>query len=1267
MTTPYFKTDIAVLDKMLGIDKKVEAEINNDLAKINNDRIVLIKGGPGSGKTTLGLQILNNHLKRNGIEGSTTFIAGYVSLEIDPDLSIEYASKSFQFDKLNEKSPNFYYKSNEKLRDSIKEFYNPKESHPPKLSDVIYKCLEIKQTPENKEAFKIIFFDSLNILIDIIHSVVDKNMNEREVIKSICEIDRGKDKNKRGKDKNDNENTIFLFSVEYHPILGQSKMAISESFMCDTEILLSVEAIFAAREKTIPNISSIGYKIEGDLDGKKVNEYRTFCRVLKTRFDNHQTRRCSYDIVNGEGIKFYETFPGDGQISLFHENSQQKEAWESFFIEDIPHQFPALRRETFDRKQMQQNFSSRRRFMKVPEKTDLYLSSYDNYWIHWFTTVEQKSIIRDFIQVESKTFKNYIDDCEKSGKYDEKSKLEPIINQIHKIFLDSIFDKKDIENLYKENKKKNFKISSKQNLNGKYFSLNVFDDMLYLIVNEDLSKKDIDIEIKNTCIKDVTAILFTTSLHGRIERKVIQFNRKYFASIIRNRQGTIILLSDGTNETLKFEKILFANSVHQKIEFRTSDVDKDCYLLFDSRYNTTYKSRRNYDKVDWLNDSDKYNLFVIKDNDIKENIEDLNCVSNLSKKVCLNEILLQFLTEKIEEEIQSILNVFCTEQGLKCIACNCLVNLYSTYHESKNIFKELKCKRNNNDCPSKISEDKNSIDINNYKKCLWATKEGLQKLSLSISSEKIIDLIAKTILPKLLSKDRLNKFLKEIINKAKKPGFETLKSFIDKKRDEGIIENEFISDIGELYLKLLLRAEKKSFLASIDGKNKLKIFGERKSEFIKELTNWDYKNSRPIHFRQSLFGLYDSDSYLSIPYNANVGIFVYRKDILNDFYKVLKDNPRSLEDYIWLVKKIYIDQMSSLNRMNSLNMNDLISGPQSRKIDEIIYHSIIDLYPKTWEEIFAIYKFYHDRNDKKELVFDVQTQDTYYCTFLELLWNCGGSFNVLADYTIDKSKETKVHLLHANSLLAYMYYSGILPENSSIQPEAFSNRYNVLYSDKEKPRDWIFGRFWYSTFIELFNAKKQDSTELYLWNPLAKNELGLMPIPVTLNKYLVQTNANEVEHCTAWGDWHLGIIQGSENIKLGKDIINHLMSSRKIIENANNNAILPTTEEFYTLFKNTNCFNPSQRGNISMPNTTYKEIRYKYFRHAQSRSQIYDYRHCMVELNTIIKYIENVAIRDKNTTDLMPYALPVYLVHEIEHLLGHALKGINDLINLDNN
>jgi len=298
---------------------------------------------------------------------------------------------------------------------------------------------------------------------------------------------------------------------------------------------------------------------------------------------------------------------------------------------------------------------------------------------------------------------------------------------------------------------------------------------------------------------------------------------------------------------------------------------------------------------------------------------------------------------------------------------------------------------------------------------------------------------------------------------------------------------------------------------------------------------------------------------------------------------------------------------------------------------------------------------------------DIKSSDTYNCIFLELLWNSGGDFNVKPDYSFDREKNKKF-LLQAYYLFSYLYYSNIADITCSFQPDEFAKTYN----DASK-RDWIFGRFWYSSFVELLNAKKKPKNEDIngpaenIWNPIIKNELSLMPMPVTIDKYIGTNNPNNVEHCSAWGDWHLGIIKGSENMKLGEDIINHLMSSRKITENAYSNAILPTTYDFYKLYKNSRCFNPNSNKskNIVIPTTTYKEIQYKYFRHAQSRSQVYDIRHCMLELNTILKFIENAVMSNKPSSGDMPEELPMYLLREINHLLDHSLDAIKRLIKLD--
>jgi ABC-type glycerol-3-phosphate transport system substrate-binding protein len=1266
MDAPYFKTGIKELDTMLGIEK------NSNGKKENNNRIALIKGGPGSGKTTLGLQVLHNHLKRNkekDKKDNTQFVACYVSLEIDPKLSSEYASSRFNFTELTDKV-NYYQNSKEELKKSLENFYRPDGVHLPKLSDVIFDCLKnkegIKLSQDNDDKLKVVFVDSLNVLIDMIRSVVDKNVNERDIIKSICDIDFNNESDKEKDDKN--KNTIFVFSVEYHPTWGQSKLAISESFMCDTEILLSIEPVFGSNEKNVQNISSIGYKFEGNQEGEKKNEYRSFCRVLKTRFDNHQTRRCSYDINNGIGLQFYESFPGDGHISLFCENAKQKEAWESFFIEDIPHQFPALRHEDFERKQMQQNFSNRRRFAKVPEKTDLYLSSYDNYWIHWFTTVDQKRIIRDFIQNESRTFKKYISESKTEWeKSQRKKELEPIISFIFKTFQNDIFNLRKIKNEFTGIKFQDLK-GKEVYLNLKNIAINALE---YISINdieisnvenketkkEGKNKEDNTIDVKYKDINNVKKIYFTVINENAPQKISIKYidvedkknNKGRTIYIIRNIKGTILFVT----ENQLVNQIIYVSYFYQKIEF---EVDKsEDYLMYDARYHTIDRSQTINEVFLAAVESENNDLvpqgIVIQK---EEPLDEGKFKFEESDRIVIEEIICQFVNDKMESKIQLILNNFFTSKGLRCFSCTCLnyfyfENIITDEKLKLKILEELNQKRNSDDCNLK------GINIFEGDKCPWYNK----KVSKEESSLSFIPDSFRTKLEEL-SNDRGKENIKNLINDV--CNFKNYPNILQESNNqeylcEKINADTFKSDIVEMYLRLLEHFETKSFLARINV-NRLKIFGERKSNFIKELNDWDHKNNRPIHCRQSLFGFFDRDNYISIPYNANISIFVYRKDILNDFYKKLKESPNKMENYVNSVIDIYNKQRQALNVI--YNYHHVFD---EKRIEEIVYQSINDMYPKTWEEIFAIYKSF---NHKMDLVLDIKTPDTYNCTFLELLWNCGGSFNVLADYSFDTPEETtKKHLLHAYYLLAYMFYSGILPEDSTVQPPEFSERYN----DTINERDWIFGRFWYSTFVELFHAKEQDKkdTNKYLWNPTKKNELGLMPMPVTLSKYLDKDNPNEVEHCATWGDWHLGIIQGSENMQLGKDIVDHLLSSRKVIENAYNNAFIPTTEDFYKLYKNTNCFNPSKRDNIVMPNTTYKEIRYNYFRYAQSRSQIYDYRHCMVELNTILKYIENVTIRDRYTGSNIPDTLPEYIVHEINHLLDHAMDGIKGIIKLDNN
>jgi len=1268
MSTYKFSTGINVLDKMLGLSNEKKG------GKTYN-KIVLIKGGPGSGKTTMGLQIINNHLK------TEKFIAGYVSLEIEPDVSCGYVAENFLFKEFRKNSDRFFKTSKEELIRSLRDYYNPETSHPPKLSDVIFSCLknEEDENLKNDDAYKIIFFDSLNVLIDIIHSVVDKKMDDREIIKSICDINRSTEQ-EGVRDKN----TIFLFSVEYHPAEGQTRMAISESFMCDTEILLSVEPIFTTVDKALPNISSIGYKMEGDLEGKKKNEYRSFCRVLKTRFDNHQTRRCAYDIKNEEGIHFYESFPGDGQVTLFNENEQQIEAWDSFFREDIPHQFPALRHETFDSKRSQQNFSSRRRFRYVPEKTDLFLSSFDNYWIHWFTNIERKTEIKDFLKEESKTFKG----CFKSEE-SMQNVLPTLTNKLNDFFLREIIDFKKIKETLIENSKENFSVRTKLESLNHFLIIEANCNQLKVSL-EPYEEKDLKlvkpdgrfIDIKNTCINHATQILFTTSHLGGIRRNVIDLGAPddvFMAIILRNSEGMVIPVlkkttSIGNLPNWCIDRIVFTNYFHQKIEFSTSDNNET--LIYDSRYNTTNKSKRSYPllpaqlywpAIDFGNntsiyiDNEKITQIAITSNAIANRL-----VLNLKLNSIQNNpfpVLNSFKLIEIDESTEKIINVLSSKNVLNCVSCLCLNNIHfselNLNPDGKEFNRNFSTNRRDLNCPYRDDLNANINGGSRFIKCLWY-REILNKIDFEKSNVFTLDTLYKlnSILEEHFAKKVFDaKKIKEIFNE-----------YMEKLE---VKNSQYLSeDIQNLYIKLLNYSEQKSFLATID-KNGLKLFGDRQSGFIKEFNQLDFKNNRPIHYKQSLFGFFDNSSYLSIPYNANIGIFVYRKDILNEFYEDIKNKVSLRNDYIQLVEKIYWrieEKLEVLTTKEGKKKSDeeIEKSRKDKKeqIEGLITLSSLNLYPQTWEEIFGIYLLKHQ---KKEFIMDIKSSDTYNCIFLELLWNSGGDFNVKPDYSFDREKNKKF-LLQAYYLFSYLYYSNIADITCSFQPDEFAKTYN----DASK-RDWIFGRFWYSSFVELLNAKKKPKNEDIngpaenIWNPIIKNELSLMPMPVTIDKYIGTNNPNNVEHCSAWGDWHLGIIKGSENMKLGEDIINHLMSSRKITENAYSNAILPTTYDFYKLYKNSRCFNPNSNKskNIVIPTTTYKEIQYKYFRHAQSRSQVYDIRHCMLELNTILKFIENAVMSNKPSSGDMPEELPMYLLREINHLLDHSLDAIERLIKLD--
>jgi hypothetical protein len=111
------------------------------------------------------------------------------------------------------------------------------------------------------------------------------------------------------------------------------------------------------------------------------------------------------------------------------------------------------------------------------------------------------------------------------------------------------------------------------------------------------------------------------------------------------------------------------------------------------------------------------------------------------------------------------------------------------------------------------------------------------------------------------------------------------------------------------------------------------------------------------------------------------------------------------------------------------------------------------------------------------------------------------------------------------------------------------------------------------------------------------------------------------EHHSCWGDWHLAVLKGSENKALAVDLINNLMSTRKVSERAFSGAGLPTVTRFYESYGEARCFDFVQRPDVRMPATTFGGLRRMLFTTARSRVNIFDYPHCARVLHGLLQWV----------------------------------------------
>jgi hypothetical protein len=147
-----------------------------------------------------------------------------------------------------------------------------------------------------------------------------------------------------------------------------------------------------------------------------------------------------------------------------------------------------------------------------------------------------------------------------------------------------------------------------------------------------------------------------------------------------------------------------------------------------------------------------------------------------------------------------------------------------------------------------------------------------------------------------------------------------------------------------------------------------------------------------------------------------------------------------------------------------------------------------------------------------------------------------------------------------------------------------------------------------------------------------------MQVPLSLDECVRQMGASaggtqqdfeqavgNCRHHSCWGEWSLGILSGSENVDLGLELVNNLMSSHKVCSRAEACAAIPTVEFFYDLHGDAPCVDIPGRHGLELPRTTWNELRRRFFRGARTRHRIFDYRHTMAEVHALLQYVRHNA------------------------------------------
>jgi hypothetical protein len=209
---------------------------------------------------------------------------------------------------------------------------------------------------------------------------------------------------------------------------------------------------------------------------------------------------------------------------------------------------------------------------------------------------------------------------------------------------------------------------------------------------------------------------------------------------------------------------------------------------------------------------------------------------------------------------------------------------------------------------------------------------------------------------------------------------------------------------------------------------------------------------------------------------------------------------------------------------------------------------------ETWDEILEICLRLRQQKLPYHYLIEFRNFDSFLATMLEFIWSFGANLKVENRTPTWSPEDIRLAVEAMKMVQSWRFDHKIIPAYSTLDLSEYHSK-------------WAFARHWYSTLVQLVIDKPTDGVQkLRKLDGFSHKDIKVSRIPIS-TAYHDQQAANDpngdIKHHSTWGEWYLAVSSDTENTVLAEEIINNLMSQRRVIERAVYGAGLPPVLSFY--------------------------------------------------------------------------------------------------------